>query len=63
MEDEKPFVTVEPAVAFQKFCVEVRKWDRVQDGYIISRCSQALTRVAADALAKSWAAAMKLEIR
>lgn len=56
------YVTVTPAVAHGKFNVSVRK--ELPDGeYFIVRISSALPHIAAEALAKSWAAAMQLEIR
>lgn len=63
MTDDADYVTLMPAVAYQKFCVAVMKYSRHDDGYSIFRCSQDLPHYAAQALAKSWAATMRLEIR
>jgi hypothetical protein len=56
------YVTINPAVASGKFNVVVM---RASDGqeYVVFRISQPLNREAAEALAKSWAAATGLEMR
>jgi len=39
------------------------KWDYTERDYQIHKISQALPMIQADSLAKSWAAAMGIEIR
>lgn len=62
MPDEK-FITVEKAVQPGLFCVEVRQWNAVEDGYIITHCSRALPREGAELEARKWSTIMGLEIR
>lgn len=63
MSDEPDYVTINPAVAAFTYNVCVMRFARADEGYAVFRISQPLNRAAADALAQSWAAAMKLEIR
>lgn len=63
MTDDTDYITLMPAVAFKKFCVAVMKYSRPEDGYYVFRCSQELPEAAAHSLARSWAAAMRLEVR
>lgn len=63
MSSEPDYVTVAPAVSVGRFCVLVMKYDARNDEYAIGRSSQALSHVAARALAHSWAEALRLEVR
>lgn len=58
--DNPDYVTILPA-AHDHACVAIMHW--AQDDYAIKKISQAVTQNAAVSLAKSWAAAMRLEIR
>lgn len=62
MTDDDHYITILPTASHYFIVVEM-KYRRGQDDYIQGRCSVALKHTAAQALAKSWAAAMKLEIR
>lgn len=63
MTPEPDFVTINPAVAHEKFNVVIMRWAR-GDEYQVFRCSEALPKLAAEALARSWSAALGgLEIR
>lgn len=55
------YVTINPAVAHGLFNVVVMKAAR--GDYTMFRCSRPLLESDAKALARSWAAAMQLEIR
>lgn len=62
MSEGDRYVTVTPAVPAKKFNVCVMR--EQHDGeYLIQRISAAMPQTNADALAKSWAVAMQLEIR
>lgn len=61
MTDANAYVTLAPAVGSDRWLVVVMK--QHHDDYIQTRCSEAMKREQADALAKSWAAAMRLEVR
>lgn len=63
MSDEPDYVTVNPAVASGRFNVVIMRYKSVEDGYVVGRISDPLKREHAEALAQSWAAAAKLEIR
>lgn len=59
---ESAFITLEPTLRPGYFLVVVKRPTR--DDWFDARVShEPLTKVAAEALAKSWAAAMQLEIR
>lgn len=60
--DNPAFVTLMPAT-HDRQCVAIMTWNYSDHEYTIRKCSQALQRNAAESLARSWAAAMKLEIR
>ena len=60
---ERDYVTVNPTVNPRKFCVVVMRYKEREDEYVPSTTSTALPKVAADALARGWAAALQLEIR
>lgn len=60
---EEKFITVEKAVQPGLFCVEVRQWNAVEDGYIITQCSRAMTKEGAKIEAGKWSTVMGLEIR
>lgn len=63
IEEESDYITINPAVASYRYNVVVMKWDHTLQEYVVFRCSQAISDSAAKALARSWAAATKLEIR
>lgn len=60
---DSDYVTINPAVAFNKFNVVVMRYDEKEDTHYVQRISQALTRPQAEALQQSWAAACRLEVR
>jgi hypothetical protein len=60
---ETDYITINPAVAHGKYNVCVMQWKSHDDNYQVFRISAPLTAAAADVLAKSWAAATRLEIR
>lgn len=58
------YVTVNAAVKDGQFNVVVMKWDHTQDEYVVHKVSAMLLKPQAEALARSWAAAMgNVEIR
>jgi len=61
--DEPDYVTVNPAMPFRKFNAVVMRFDHTQQEYVVFRISEALPETAAKALASSWAAAMRVEVR
>lgn len=63
MDDDRDFVTVNPTVGYKKFNVVVMRYDHHEQSHVVSRISQALPKVAAESLAKSWAAVCQLDIR
>lgn len=63
MTDEADYVTVNPAVPHDRWCVVLMKWDHTLQEYVVFRCSDPLKKPAAEALALSWGAASHLEIR
>lgn len=56
------YVTLLPAVRYQRWCVTVMRHQGNEE-YVQTRVSQPLKKEAAEALARSWAAASRLEIR
>lgn len=56
------YVTLAPAMYSKRWMVVVMKEIRPEE-YIQTRCSEAMKRGQAEALAQSWAAAMHLEVR
>lgn len=57
------YVSLMPA-AKNKHLVVVMRYSHTQREYVIHRCSDyALPQVRAESLAKSWAAALKVEVR
>lgn len=60
---DSDYVTVAPAVEPKKYCVLLMKYHGRDDEYLAVRSSQALPEAAAQALARSWAAALSLEVR
>jgi hypothetical protein len=61
--DSNPdYVTILPAI-HDKACVAIMRWGYTDKEYVIHKCSRAITKVAAESLARSWAAALKVEIR
>lgn len=63
MTDDEDYITLLPTDDPRYFMVVEMKYRKGQDDYVQGRYSLRLKAVAAEALAKSWAAAMKLEIR
>jgi hypothetical protein len=64
MTEEPDYITITPAVKHAQFNVCHMKWVRSNDdGYVTYRVSAALPKAAAEALARSWAAALQVEIR
>ena len=63
MGDDVDYVTINPAVAYDKYNVVVMRFDRREDTHVVARISEPLSRPAAESLAKSWAAATQLEVR
>lgn len=60
---EPDYVTITPAVKHGQYNVCHMKWVNQSDGYVTYRVSSMLPKPAAEALAKSWAAALHAEIR
>lgn len=60
---EADYVTVNPAVAHDRYNAVLMRWDYTQHEYVVSRISEPLKKIAAEALAKSWAAACRVEVR
>lgn len=56
------YITVNPAITAHKFNVVIMRQGRGEE-YEVFRISDPLPKKAADELAKSWAAACRLEIR
>lgn len=64
MEDNnEDYITLLPTVNTSRALVVIQHYDRANDTWVQKKCSDALSTRAAHALAESWAAAMKLEIR
>lgn len=63
MMDEASYVTVNPAVAFNRFNTVVMKWDHTEQEYHVFRISEPMKQAHAESLAKMWAAAMGVEVR
>jgi hypothetical protein len=61
--DDSDYVTIVKTQDPFKFLVCVIKYQPRDDDYVQTRVSQPLSAIAAETLAKSWAAALKLEIR
>jgi hypothetical protein len=57
------YVTVLACTNPQRGIVAVMHWRKDQDSYVLGKVSEALSLRGAQALADSWAAALKLEIR
>jgi hypothetical protein len=63
-EADAGYITINPAVAHHKFNVVIMKPAPIGvDEYVVFRISQPLSPEAALNLARSWAAATRLEIR
>lgn len=61
---EPDYVTVIPAVAPGKFDVVVFRWDgRIGEHVIYRSTQEPLSKAAADSLAQSWAAALRIEVQ
>lgn len=63
MTTEPDYVTINRAVGFQRFNTVIMKYNPHRDEYFVFRISEPLKQDAAESLAKSWAAAMGLEMR
>jgi hypothetical protein len=62
--DSNPdYVTVLPTNNPVQFIVAVMTFHPHEDDYAIKKCSHSMKRQYADALAKSWAAAISAEVR
>lgn len=57
------FVTVEHTADPHKFLVVVMRYRKAHDDYHQAQISHPLSTTAATALAQSWAAALRLEVR
>lgn len=62
-EDNADYITRLATASIHRQIVAVMKYDKPGDAYTISKCSAALSIRAAESLADSWAAALRLEIR
>lgn len=60
---ELDYVTVNPAVAHDRFNVVIMRWNHTTGDYQVFRISAALPKHEAEPLSRSWAAAMRLDIR
>jgi hypothetical protein len=63
METNPDFIAVLPTNNPTRFIVAVMTFHAHDDEYVIKKCSHGMKRQAADALAKSWAGAIGVEIR
>lgn len=61
--DENDYITLLACTNPQRAIVAVMHYNRSMDSYMPGRMSDALSLRAAHALAESWAAATKMEIR
>jgi len=60
---EVDYITINPAVKAGHYNVVIMKYSHIDGGeFTVFRCSEQLRQPAAEALAKSWQAATKLEI-
>ena len=62
VEDNPDYVTLMPAIHDHR-CVVVMRWNHGENEYQIYKCSDRMTKNAAEHLAQSWAAALGAEIR
>ena len=62
-EPTEDYVTTMQCVNPQRAVVAVMHYDKADDSYRIKKCSEPLSQKGAIALAESWAAALKLEVR
>lgn len=60
---EADYVTVNPAVMPDRYNAVLMHWDDRQQEFVVGKISEPLKKVAADALAQSWAAACRVEVR
>lgn len=61
--EETDYVTTLQCVNPQRALVAVMHYDKADDSYKVKKCSEPLSQKGAIALAESWAAALKLEVR
>jgi hypothetical protein len=61
---ETDYICINPAVSASRYNVVIMKYDPYLDGgtLLVFRCSTQLNKTAAEALAKSWAAATGLQV-
>lgn len=62
-EPTEDYVTTMQCVNPQRAIVAVMHYDKTDDSYKMKKCSEPLSQKGAIALADSWAAALKLEVR
>lgn len=65
MDTNPNYIAIWPAITKtgRSFCVVLRKYDRITDDYVSTRCSRPMPRADADAEAQKWAVAEGVEIR
>lgn len=63
MESNPDYITINPTVDEHKHNVVLMRFSAAADSYQVLRCSAPLPLNAAQALAASWSAATKAEIR
>lgn len=63
MTDTTDYVTVNAAVAYQRFNAVLMRYDSHRDEHVVFRISDPLPLADALTLARSWAAASHLEMR
>lgn len=63
MESNPDFVTVLPTNNPVRYLVAVMTYHKRDEEYIIKKVSEALPHVQAEGLARSWAAALSVEVR
>lgn len=61
--DDVDFVTVTPATAPRRACAALMKYQAANDEYVMAKCSVSMPVVAAERVARAWAAALRLEFR
>lgn len=62
-DDNNDYITLLATISPHKQIVAVMHYSKSQDSYQIHKCSEPLSTRGAAALAESWAAALKVEIR
>lgn len=62
-DDDRDYITINPAVKAGKYNVVIMRWDAREHDYVVFRMSEQLPETAARSLAQCWALASRLEVR